>query len=129
MTPTKMWNKASEFDIYIKPKKKAAKRLQKERFNYLVYCCAVAHYLDSDVLKFLEKFTNITNTMAFSVRSFSTLEYVRVLAAVGFIVGIPIVELFLSLTTSTKTDYSKLKDSFPKLYTDICTVKPSCCWT
>ena len=120
----KMWNKASEFDIYIKPKKNTAKRLQKERFNSLVYCCAVALYLDADVLKFLEKFTNITNTLACIVRSFSTLDYVRVLAAVGVIVGIHIVEPFLSLTTSTKTDYSKLQESFPKLYTDLCTVKP-----
>ena len=71
-----------------------------------------------------EKFPNITNTLACIVRSFSTLDYVRVLAAVGVIVGIHIVEPFLSLTTSTKADYSKLQESFPKVITDLCTVKP-----
>ena len=41
----KMWNKVSEFDIFIQPKKNIAKILQRERFNSPVYCCAVATYL------------------------------------------------------------------------------------
>ena len=120
----KMWNKSAEFDIFIKPKVNSAKRLQKERFNSLVYCCAVALFLDKDVTKFLDKFTNITNNLACIVRSFADLEYVRVLAAVGVIVGTHIVEPFLSLTTSTKTDYSKLQEAFPQLYKDLTTVMP-----
>jgi hypothetical protein len=119
----KMWNKASEFNVFIKPKVNIAKRLQKERFNSLVYSCAVALYLDQDILFFLDKFTNVTNTLACIVRSFAGLDYVRVLAAVDVIVGTHIVEPFLSLTTSSSTDYAKLSEAFPQLYTDLTTVK------
>ena len=37
----KQWNKSEEFDLHIRPKKNPAKRLQKERFNSLVYSCVV----------------------------------------------------------------------------------------
>ena len=45
----KSWNKACEFDIFLSPTVNPAKRLIKERFNSLVYSCAVALYLDAQV--------------------------------------------------------------------------------
>ena len=45
----KSWNKACEFDIFLAPVVNIAKRLIKERFNSLVYSCAVALYLDVQV--------------------------------------------------------------------------------
>ena len=80
-------------------------------------------YLDQDINSFLDKFTNVTNTLACIVRSFGNLEYVRVLAAVGVIVGTHIIEPFLSLTSSSVTDYSKLMEAFPQLYRDLVEVK------
>ena len=51
----KAWNKADEFDAFIFPDKNPAKRLIKERFNSLVYSCALALRLDSQVTDFLAK--------------------------------------------------------------------------
>ena len=73
----KAWNKADEFDIFIHPDINPAKRLIKERFNSLVYSCAVTLALDSKVTAFLEKYTNVTNSLACIVRSFETVEYLR----------------------------------------------------
>ena len=65
----KAWNKADEFDVFIHPATNPAKRLIKERFNSLVYSCAVTLALDCQVTDFLAKYTNITNTLACIVRS------------------------------------------------------------
>ena len=117
----KQWNKAEEFDIFIYPQKNVAKRLQKERFNSLVYSCVVALNLDQDVTRFLLKYENITNQLACICRSFDTLDYLRIMAAVGAVIGIHLVEPFVSLTSSSETNYNKLVEAFPQLYTDLTT--------
>lgn len=120
----KQWNYAGAFSLFIAPQKNLAKRLQKERFNAFPYSCALALHYDTNISAFLSKYTNITNTLACIVRSFQDLEYLRVLAAVGAIIGIHLVEPFLSLTTSTKVDYSKLQTAFPLLYQNLMETKP-----
>ena len=97
----------------------------KERFNSLVYCCAVALALDSKITSFLAKYTNITNNLACIVRSFESLEYLRVLAAVGVIIGTHLVEPYLSLTSSSTTTWEKLITAFPTLYQDFSSVEPA----
>ena len=97
----------------------------KERFNSLVYCCAVALALDSKITSFLAKYTNITNNLACIVRSFESLEYLRVLAAVGVIIGMHLVEPYLSLTSSSTTTWEKLITAFPTLYQDFSSVEPA----
>ena len=121
----KAWNKADEFDIFIHPYVNPAKRLIKERFNSLVYSCAVTLALDSKVTAFLEKYQYITNTLACIVRSFESVEYLRILAAVGVIMGTHLVEPYLSLTSSSTTSWDKLRSSFPTLYQDLTTVQPA----
>ena len=74
---------------------------------------------------FLAKYTNITNTLACIVRSFESVEYLRILAAVGVIIGTHLVEPYLSLTSSSTTTWDKLRSAFPTLYTDLTTVQPS----
>ena len=120
----KFWNYANQFDLFISPKVNPAKRLQKERFNSLTYCCLISIYLDGDILAFLDKYSSITNTLACIIRSFSTLDYVRILACVGVILGVHLIEPFLSLTSSTMTDYDDLMKAFPQLYSDFLTVNP-----
>ena len=117
----KQWNKAEMFDMHIGHKKNPAKTLQKERFNSLVYSCAVALYLDQDVTDFLLKFQTITNQLACIVRCFEQLDYVRVLAAVGVAVGVHLVEPFVSLTSSSSTTYADIREAFPQLYVDLTT--------
>ena len=121
---SKPWNKASDFDLFIAPKKNNSKRLQQERFNSFVYCCAVFLNLDKDVTAFLEFYPHITNQLACVVRSFQSLDYVRVLAAVAVLLGQHLVEPFISLTSSSKTRYEKLVVAFPQLYTDLTCTAP-----
>ena len=120
----KSWNYSKQFDIFICPLKNAAKRLQKERFNSRNYTAMISLFLDRHVSEFLNKFTNITNSLACIVRSFEGLEYLRVLAAVIVIIGVQLVEPYLSLTTSSTTTWEKLVLAFPTLYTDLTSTKP-----
>ena len=120
----KSWNYADEFDIFIFPIKNPAKRLQKERFNSFVYTALITLFLDKHVSDFLAKFSNITNCLACIIRSFEGLEYLRVLAAVTVVIGIHLVEPYLSLTTSSTTTWDKLVEAFPSLYADLTNTKP-----
>ena len=81
-------------------------------------------HLDITISAFLSRYSNITNTLACIVRSFEDLEYLRILATVGAIIGVQLVEPFLSLTTSTNVDYNKLQTAFPCLYTYLVKIKP-----
>ena len=120
----KAWNKAKEFDLFIAPLQNPAKRLIAERFNSLVYTCLVTNWLDAYVSDFLARYTSITNSLACIIRSFESLGYVRVLSAMGVILGVHLVEPFLSLTSSSETTWQKLSVAFPSLYHDLSTVQP-----
>ena len=119
----KSWNKADEFDAFIYPATNPAKRLIKERFNSLVYSCAVTLALDSQVTSFLDKHSNISNTLTCIVRSLERVEHLRILAAVGVILGTHLVEPYLSMTSSSTTTWDKLISAFPTLYKDLTNVQ------
>ena len=74
---------------------------------------------------FLAKYQNITNTLACIVRSFEGIDYLRILAAVGVIVGTHLIEPYLSLTSSSTTSWEQLMVAFPSLYTDLTSVQPA----
>ena len=119
----KSWNYADQFDTFLFPEKNPAKRLQKERFNSLNYTAMVVLWLYKYGTKFLERFTNITNNPACILRSFESLEYLRVLAAVIVIIGVHLVEPYLSLTTSANTTWDTIFKAFPTLYNNLTTIK------
>ena len=58
------------------------------------------------------------------LRSFESLDYLRVLAAVVVLIGVHLVEPYLSLTTSSSTTWEKLVSAFPTLYNDLLFTKP-----
>lgn len=120
----KAWNKAEEFELFLAPESIKIKRLQMERFNSLVWSAATFLRVDPSVTAFLEKFEHITNQLACLVRSFQTLEYIRVLAAVVVSLGSHLILPFISLTSSAKTTQQKLLTAFPQLYTDLITTNP-----
>ena len=91
----------------------------------MVYTAAVVLWLDKHVTNFLSRFTNITNNLACIVRGFERLDYIRVLAAVIVITGVHLLEPYLSLTTSSNTDYHKLQEAFPTLYNDLISTPPA----
>ena len=119
----KAWNKAEEFELFMAPQKFQIKRLQMERFNSLVYSAATFLLIDPKVTEFLETYPHITNQLACLVRSFQTLEYVRVLAGVVVALASHLILPFISLTSSSATTQSKLIEAFPKLYTDLTTTE------
>ena len=92
----KPWNKSHEFDIHISPKENKSVSLKDERFNRLTLTCAVALYHYDDVVSFLEKYEHVTNQLACTVRSFQDLNFLKVLFCVGALIGLHLVEPFLS---------------------------------
>ena len=120
----KAWNKAEEFELFMAPHRFNIKRLQMERFNSLVFSAATFLLVDPKVTEFLAKYEHITNQLACLVRSFQTLDYVRVLAAVVVALGSHLILPFISLTSSSITTQDKLMVAFPALYRDLITTAP-----
>ena len=81
------------------------------------------YHLD-DVTQFLQKYEHVTNQLACIVRYFQDVEFLKVSYAVGALIGIHLVEPFLSLTTSSKTKYSVLIPAFKQLYKDLSETSP-----
>ena len=117
----KAWNKAEEFELFMAPQSIQIKRLQMERFNSLVFSAATFLRVDTHVTAFLDKFEHITNQLACLVRSFQTLDYIRVLAAVVVALGSHLILPFISLTSSATTTQEKLLTAFPQLYINLTT--------
>lgn len=120
----KAWNKAEEFEMFLAPQRFTIKRLQMERFNSLVFSAATFLLVDPKVTEFLAKYEHNTNQLACLVRSFQTLDYIRVLAAVVVALGSHLILPYISLTSSSTTTQDKLMVAFPTLYTDLTTVDP-----
>ena len=118
----KAWNKAEEFELFLAPRKIQIKRLQMERFNSLVHSAAVFLQVDPLVTEFLDKYEHITNQLACLVRSFQTLDYIRVLAGVVVAMASHLILPYISLTSSSTTSQAKLLEAFPSLYLDLTTV-------
>ena len=66
----------------------------------------------------------MTNNLACIVRAFEEVEFLKVHLAVGALLGVHLIEPFLSLTTSSKIDYGQLTTSMKELYHDLTTSKP-----
>ena len=121
---SKPWNKANEFDAHISPKKNRSVSLKDERFNRLTLTCAIALYHYDDLATFLDKYQHVTNQLACIVRCFMDLETLKVMFCVDALLGLHLVEPFLSLTTSSETTYSKLIPAFKQLYDDLINTNP-----
>ena len=120
----KAWNKAEEFELFLAPEKIQIKWLQMERFNSLVYSAATFLLVDPKVTKFLATYEHITNQLACLIRSFETLDYVRVLAPVVVALGSHLILPYISLTSSSTTTQLKLMEAFPAFYSDLTSTDP-----
>ena len=120
----KPWNKSNESDMHIAPKHNKSVSLKYERFNHLTVKCALTLYHYEDVSSFLEKYVHVTNQLASIVRCFLDLDFLLVMYCVGALIGLHLIEPFLSLTTSSKTTYSKLIPAFQQLYEDLSKTDP-----
>jgi len=82
----KSWNKASEFNSHIAPKKNKSVSLKEERFNRRTLTCAIMLYHFDDVASFHEKFEHVTNQLACIVRCFIDLKFLKILYCVGALI-------------------------------------------
>ena len=115
----KSWNKSKEFGIFIGEEKNKAKALKKERFNRFVYLSAVVLHHQDQVQEFLSKYDTITNTLACIVRAFEECEFLSVLLTATALLGIHLVEPFLSVTYFETPDYEHLITTMRQLYEDL----------
>ena len=116
----KSWNKAKDFDMFISPKVNKSVSLKDERFNRLRLTCAVGLYHLEDVASFLQKFEHVTNQLTCIV----DLDLFKPMFCAGALIGLHLVQPFLSLTTSAETNYSKLVPAFRQLYEDLQSIDP-----
>ena len=120
----KAWNQSDDFNLHIAPEKNLAVAFRTERFNRFIYLCAVLLYHDNHVWTYLQKYENVTNTLACVVRAFEDIDFLKIHCAVGALIGIHLVDPYLSLTTSTNVPYSKLTTAMRQLYHDLTTTNP-----
>ena len=64
----KMWNYSNQFDRHILPDKNYAVQLSKQRFNGLVLASAICIHHEENVRTFLDKYENVTNSLACIIR-------------------------------------------------------------
>lgn len=121
----KPWNKSREFDLHIAPRPNKSVSLKDEHFNRLTLTCAVCLYHVDDVMSFLQKYEHVTNQLACIVRCFLELDFLKVIYCAGALIGLHLVEPYLSLTTSAETTYSKIIPSFQQLYQELSDVDPA----
>uniref|UniRef100_A0A0L8GZT1 Uncharacterized protein n=1 Tax=Octopus bimaculoides TaxID=37653 RepID=A0A0L8GZT1_OCTBM len=86
--------------------------------NRLTLTCAITLYHIDDVASYLAKYEHVTNQIACIVRCFTNLEFLKVLYCTGALIGLHLVEPFLSFTTSTSTKHAPV---FKQLYKDLST--------
>ena len=89
--------------------------------------CAISLYHVDDVASFLQKYEHVTNQLACIVRCFLDLDFLKVMYCAGALIGLHLVEPFLSLTMAADTTYTKINPAFQQLYqelldTDACTL-------
>ena len=121
----KAWNKATEFDLHIEPRKNLAVSLKKERFNRFVYLCAVTLHHEADLREFLQKYDTITNTLACIVRAFQDVEFINVFLVCAAVLGVHLIEPYLSLTYFDPVDYEHLITTMQQLYQDLTQTNPT----
>lgn len=115
----KPWNKSNEFDLHISPKPNKSVCLKDERFNRLTLTCAISLYHLEDVASFLTKYEHVSNQLACIVRCFLDLDFLKVMYCTGALIGLHLVEPYLSLTMSSETTYSHLIPAFRQLYSEL----------
>ena len=121
----KAWNYSVEFDIFISPQKNLTVPLKDQRFDRLTHCCVTLLHHIERFKEFLEKMSHVTNQLTSISRSFYELEFMPILMTLGAIIGLHLINPFLSLTMSTKTSYSDLIEIFPKMYEELKNPNPS----
>ena len=92
--------------------------LRTERFNRYVYMAAAVLHHRTQMHEFLQKFDTITNTLACIMRAFEDVEFLNVFLIVSALIGIHLIEPFLTLTHYKAVTYEELIPISKELYND-----------
>ena len=104
----KQWNYSKQFDKHIHPKKNYAVQLCKQRFNRLVLASAICVHHHDDIRSFLDKYENVTNSLACIVRSFIDVKVIYVFCLAVALIGQHLVQPYLSYTYHDSVTYERL---------------------
>lgn len=98
--------------------------LKDERFDRLTTCAATTLHHFEDGIMFLDQMTHVTNQLTCITRTFMELEFLPIHYTMGALIGLHLHNPFLSLTTSSQTDYPKLILAFKQLHRDLLETDP-----
>jgi len=121
----KPWNRYCHFTQFIAPKKNESVELKDHRFNRINDCCLALLYHIDDIAHYLQKFENITNSMAILDRNFVEMtDILKPLYAATALLGVHVLRPFYQLLIDLDTTYTSLLTVFPKLYEELSTMEP-----
>ena len=109
---------AHNFDVDEMVAMDLGKDLKKERFIRFVYFAAVVLHHQKQVQAFLQKYDTI-NTLACIVRAFEECEFLSVLLITTAIIGVHLIEPYLSVTYFDPVNYEQLIPIMRQLYEDL----------
>ena len=115
----KSWNCRKNFSVFLEEETNKAKELNKERFNMFVYLAAVVLHHQKQLQAFLQKYDTITNTLACIVRAFEECEFFLSVLLITSIIGVHLIEPYLSVTHFDPVNYEKLIPIMRQLYEDL----------
>lgn len=118
------WNYASDFSHFISPARNFAVRLRQERFECLGFACAVGVHHFEDAARFLDDHST-TNQLACLNRQFLSLEFLQIMYCLGALIGIHLIQPYVSFVFCTDTQYPDLEQAFVKLDQAFKTVDPT----
>ena len=116
---SKPWNCRQQFDVFISPKENGSLSLKDHCFNRVFHCCInILYYLD-DIKLYLDKYSNILNSVAILDRSFLDMEVLKPIFCSTTLIGIQLTRPYLALLLDTTTTYETLLTAFPTVYDNL----------
>lgn len=120
----KNWNYSEQFGEHIDPLKNLSVGLMKQRFDRFVYASALLFHHHHQIDTFLDKYEHVTNSLACIVRAFIDISCLNVMVLATAIIGLHLIEPYLSLTYHETVKYDKLIPAMQQLYIDLTSTSP-----
>ena len=120
---SKPWNRHSDFNLYIIPKKNLSISMKDHRFNRASDCALSLLYHMDDISSFLNKYQSILNDIAIMDRGFLDMQVLKPIYAAVALIGIHVTRPFHHLIMDLDTNYSLLLISFRQLHKELTSIK------
>ena len=113
----KQWNYSSLFEKHISPQKNYAVGFKTQRFDRFV--AAASFTVHKNLQSFLDKYENVTNTLACIVRAFIDIPAIQVMATAVALIGHHLILPYLNLTHFDAVNYENLIPAAKQLDVDL----------